>query len=70
MPRTVRGGLIQVKADVSLDGTTDDIKQRMIDKTLPLVEDMVADFAHLIEAYGHIPNGTRTYYLSRSQPPF
>jgi alpha,alpha-trehalase len=35
-----------------------------------LVDGMVADFAHLIDAYGHIPNGTRTYYLSRSQPPF
>ncbi|MDE2111818.1 MAG: alpha,alpha-trehalase TreA [Alphaproteobacteria bacterium] len=35
-----------------------------------LVRDMVADFAHLIDAYGHIPNGNRTYYLSRSQPPF
>ncbi|MEA2660031.1 MAG: beta-ureidopropionase [Candidatus Binatota bacterium] len=38
MPRTIRGGLIQVKADISLEGSTDDIKKRMIDKTLPLVE--------------------------------
>lgn len=35
-----------------------------------LVEDMIADFGSLIERYGHIPNGTRTYYLSRSHPPF
>ena len=35
-----------------------------------LVEDMVSDFAYLIDTYGHVPNGTRTYYLSRSQPPF
>jgi alpha,alpha-trehalase len=35
-----------------------------------LVEDMVRDFAYLIDSYGHVPNGTRTYYLSRSQPPF
>jgi alpha,alpha-trehalase len=35
-----------------------------------LVADMVGDFAYLIDTYGHIPNGTRTYYLSRSQPPF
>lgn len=34
-----------------------------------LVEDMVVDFGSLIDRYGHIPNGTRTYYLSRSQPP-
>jgi alpha,alpha-trehalase len=35
-----------------------------------LVVDMVGDFAYLIDTYGHVPNGTRTYYLSRSQPPF
>ena len=35
-----------------------------------LVEDMVNDFAALVNEYGHIPNGTRSYYLSRSQPPF
>jgi alpha,alpha-trehalase len=34
-----------------------------------LVESMIDDFTSLIERYGHIPNGTRTYYLSRSQPP-
>ncbi|MBO9557112.1 MAG: alpha,alpha-trehalase TreF [Caulobacter sp.] len=34
------------------------------------VENMVDDFGGLINRYGHIPNGTRTYYLSRSQPPF
>src|SRR6185437_2438977 len=35
-----------------------------------LIEDMARDFAYLIDTYGHAPNGTRTYYLSRSQPPF
>lgn len=35
-----------------------------------LVESMLANFESLITRYGHIPNGTRTYYLSRSQPPF
>jgi alpha,alpha-trehalase len=35
-----------------------------------MMENMVSNFAHLIETYGHIPNGNRTYYLSRSQPPF
>ncbi|EFK6537360.1 alpha,alpha-trehalase [Escherichia coli] len=34
------------------------------------VADMVANFAHEIDTYGHIPNGNRSYYLSRSQPPF
>jgi alpha,alpha-trehalase len=35
-----------------------------------LVADMVENFAQLLDQFGHIPNGTRTYYLSRSQPPF
>ncbi|QWA12232.1 alpha,alpha-trehalase TreA [Sodalis ligni] len=35
-----------------------------------LVRDMTNNFAHEIEKYGHIPNGNRSYYLSRSQPPF
>ena len=30
---------------------------------------MADNFAWMIERYGHIPNGNRTYYLSRSQPP-
>lgn len=35
-----------------------------------LVRDMVENFAYLIDEVGHIPNGNRTYYLTRSQPPF
>src|SRR5215510_7562451 len=35
-----------------------------------LVRSMVENFASLIDRYGHIPNGNRIYYLSRSQPPF
>jgi alpha,alpha-trehalase len=35
-----------------------------------LVRDMLDNFAWLIGRFGHIPNGNRTYYLSRSQPPF
>jgi alpha,alpha-trehalase len=35
-----------------------------------LLGDMLDDFAYLIKKYGFIPNGTRTYYLDRSQPPF
>ncbi len=37
---------------------------------LELVRSMTDDFAYLIDHYGHVPNGARTYYLSRSQPPF
>jgi alpha,alpha-trehalase len=35
-----------------------------------LAEAMLADFAHLIATYGFIPNSSRSYMLSRSQPPF
>ena len=34
-----------------------------------LLRAMLDNFAHLIDTYGYVPNGTRTYYLSRSQPP-
>ena len=36
---------------------------------LDLVSCMADNFAYLIDTYGHVPNGTRSYYLSRSQPP-
>lgn len=35
-----------------------------------LAKSMVDNFAHLINRYGFIPNGTRDYFLTRSQPPF
>jgi len=35
-----------------------------------LIENMINNFAWLIDQYGYIPNGNRTYYLGRSQPPF
>src|SRR5437879_7981407 len=35
-----------------------------------LVKSMLDNFAYLIRTVGHIPNGNRTYYLGRSQPPY
>jgi alpha,alpha-trehalase len=35
-----------------------------------LVKNMLDNFAYLVATVGHIPNGNRTYYLGRSQPPF
>lgn len=35
-----------------------------------LMENLLDNFSYLIDEYGLIPNGTRTYFLSRSQPPF
>jgi len=35
-----------------------------------LIGSMVNNFAYLIDQFGFIPNGNRTYFLTRSQPPF
>jgi alpha,alpha-trehalase len=35
-----------------------------------LIVDMADNFAYLLERFGMIPNGSRYYFLSRSQPPF
>ena len=35
-----------------------------------MVENMIDNFAYLIDQIGFIPNGNRTYFLGRSQPPF
>jgi alpha,alpha-trehalase len=35
-----------------------------------LIQNMINNFSFLINEYGHVPNGNRSYYLSRSQPPF
>ena len=35
-----------------------------------MIKNMVNNFAYLIDSVGYIPNGNRTYFLSRSQPPF
>lgn len=37
---------------------------------LEQLENMIDNFAFLIDTFGHIPNGNRTYFLTRSQPPF
>jgi alpha,alpha-trehalase len=39
------------------------------DGHLDTARDLVDDFSYMLREYGHIPNGARTYYLSRSQPP-
>lgn len=35
-----------------------------------IIEDMIENFAYLIHTFGFIPNGNRSYFLSRSQPPY
>lgn len=34
------------------------------------IENLIANFTHLIDNFGFIPNGNRSYFMSRSQPPF
>ena len=34
------------------------------------IKNMIDNFAYLIDQFGFIPNGNRTYFLGRSQPPF
>lgn len=41
-----------------------------VDGDTALIQAMIDNFAYEIETYGFIPNGNRTYFLSRSQPPF
>jgi alpha,alpha-trehalase len=39
-------------------------------RRIDLIENIIDNFAHLINQFGYIPNGNRTYFLGRSQPPF
>lgn len=39
------------------------------DGEVALATGIVDALTDMIEAFGHVPNGTRTYYLGRSQPP-
>ncbi|WP_298300110.1 alpha,alpha-trehalase TreA [Hydrotalea sp.] len=41
-----------------------------VDGKWEIIENMIKNFSYLLHNFGHIPNGNRTYYLSRSQPPF
>ncbi|MEP6728615.1 MAG: alpha,alpha-trehalase TreF [Bacteroidota bacterium] len=41
-----------------------------VSKRIDIMQNMIDNFAYLIDTFGFIPNGNRTYYLSRSQPPF
>ncbi|MEM9723825.1 MAG: trehalase family glycosidase, partial [Bacteroidota bacterium] len=34
------------------------------------VQSMIRNFSYFIDQFGFIPNGNRSYFLSRSQPPF
>ena len=42
----------------------------LVDGQEDMAENMVKNLAHLIDEVGFIPNGNRSYFLTRSQPPF
>jgi alpha,alpha-trehalase len=42
----------------------------LADDKIAVADNMVYNFAGLLARYKMIPNGTRVYYLTRSQPPF
>ncbi|MFD2572584.1 alpha,alpha-trehalase TreF [Spirosoma soli] len=35
-----------------------------------LIRSMINNFAYLVDEFGFVPNGNRSYFLTRSQPPF
>ena len=37
---------------------------------IDLIQHMVDNFSYLIDLLGYIPNGNRSYFMGRSQPPF
>lgn len=39
-------------------------------RRIDMIENMVENFAHLINTEGYVPNGNRTYLTSRSNPPY
>ncbi|WP_437395455.1 trehalase family glycosidase [Flagellimonas lutimaris] len=42
----------------------------LVDEEEEIAKSMVDNFAFLIDSLGFIPNGTRDYYKTRSQPPY
>ena len=41
-----------------------------VSRRIDLIQNMIDNFCYLIDRFGYIPNGNRTYFLGRSQPPF
>ncbi len=41
-----------------------------VSRRIEMINNMISNFSFLINSFGYIPNGNRTYFLGRSQPPF
>ncbi|KAK8752669.1 hypothetical protein OTU49_006746 [Cherax quadricarinatus] len=46
------------------------IEGLLLSEMYATAEGMIKNFLHLVNELGYIPNGSRKYYLGRSQPPF
>ena len=46
------------------------IRGLLVSEAYKVVFDLLNNFKSLVERFGFIPNGTRKYYTTRSQPPF
>eukprot|EP00095_Tigriopus_kingsejongensis_P007141 snap_masked-scaffold300_size216557-processed-gene-0.6 protein:Tk07141 transcript:snap_masked-scaffold300_size216557-processed-gene-0.6-mRNA-1 annotation:"hypothetical protein DAPPUDRAFT_303585" len=42
----------------------------LISKMTATANGIVGNFLHQVDRFGHVPNGTRIYYIRRSQPPY
>ncbi|CAG8639059.1 17646_t:CDS:2, partial [Cetraspora pellucida] len=45
------------------------IEGLLVSELYEIAKNMIENFLDLIEIYGFVPNGSRIYYLNRSQPP-
>ncbi|XP_045610999.2 trehalase [Procambarus clarkii] len=46
------------------------IEGLLLSEMYATAEGMIKNFIYLVNKFGYIPNGSRKYYLGRSQPPF
>ena len=41
-----------------------------VSNRVDMIQNMIDNFSYLIDTIGYIPNGNRSYFIGRSQPPF
>ena len=70
LPRAVRGAGRPLQRDVWLGQFLHPDRACCTMERLDLAKDMADNFLYEIREYGKILNANRTYYLTRSQPPF
>jgi alpha,alpha-trehalase len=78
-PQESKGSLISVPHPILIPGARFQeayywdsyfaIQGLLFTNRIDLSFQQIENFLYLIERHGHVPNGLRSYYLSRSQPP-